>query len=94
MTTFCLTLPIKVYQRGLLVERISNGIFQIFIALILVDLLLAVKSDNQFNDSNRIVRRQTRIISTKVSADMGKIHTQIKASGLENQKGRARYGVL
>ncbi|MGA7898701.1 MAG: hypothetical protein WCA39_07530 [Nitrososphaeraceae archaeon] len=84
----------KGISRGLLVERISNGIFQIFIALILVDLLLAVKSDNQFNDSNRIVRRQTRIISTKVSADMGKIHTQIKASGLENQKGRARYGVL
>lgn len=84
----------KGISSGLLVERISNGIFQIFIALILVDLLLAVKSDNQFNDSNRIVRRQTRVISTKVSVDMGKIHTQIKASGLKNQNGRARYGVL
>jgi hypothetical protein len=37
----------------------------------MVDLLLAAKLDNRFKDNNsRVVRRQSEVLSTKVSVDL------------------------
>jgi predicted DNA-binding protein len=42
-----------------------------FIALILVDLPLATRLDNQYKiNADRIVRRRNKVLSTKVSVDL------------------------
>jgi hypothetical protein len=38
--------------------------------LILIDLLLAINSDNQTNDNNRIIRRRNKVLSTKLPVDL------------------------
>jgi hypothetical protein len=63
-------LSLKSICRGLPGEQTSNRIFQIFIALILVDLLLDARLDNQSKDSDDQVRRRNKVLSTKVSIDL------------------------